>query len=53
MEGEDDDFDPGIHQKKIVIYLIIYLIISNILCTFECVIKGIGVEINLFLFLKL
>ena len=48
MEGEDDDFDPGIHQKKIVIYLILLY-----LCTFECVIKGIGVEINLFLFLKL
>ena len=27
MEGEDDDFDPGIHQKKIVIYLILLMYI--------------------------
>ena len=27
MEGEDDDFDPGIHQKKIVIYLIVLMYI--------------------------
>ena len=27
MEDEDDDFDPGIHQKKIVIYLIVIMYI--------------------------
>ena len=27
MEGEDDDFDPGIHQKKIVIYLVVLVYI--------------------------
>ena len=27
MEGEDDDYDPGIHQKKIVIYLIVLMYI--------------------------
>ena len=27
MEGVDDDFDPGIHQKKIVIYLIVLMYI--------------------------
>ena len=27
MEGEDDDFDPGIDQKKIVIYLIVLMYI--------------------------
>ena len=27
MEGEDDDFDPGIHQKKIVIYLMVLMYI--------------------------
>ena len=27
MEGEDDDFDPGIHQKKITIYLIVLMYI--------------------------
>ena len=27
MEGEDDDFDPGIHHKKIVIYLIVLMYI--------------------------
>ena len=27
MEGENDDFEPGIHQKKIVIYLIVLMYI--------------------------
>ena len=27
MEGEDDDFDPGIRQKKITTYLIVLMYI--------------------------